>query len=206
MADALEQYIPDLTEHDWVRARDIVLDVVRKVRPQLSSYTDAALVNAVAHHVDWCVYVAGFDPDPSVLFRRDVIGAAVAAMPTSRTSTKGRRRSILFRVGEILGRIPIPSHLPTLAGATPTTPYWTTEIDRYVQANLAAAASAGHRSRTGAPRGTAGPAPAAADARVGEILDARTLLEDLRTTAPTRTTSPDFPGCTTVCSCASLGL
>jgi integrase len=133
VVDELEQYVPDLPEQDWARVRETVLEVVRRVRPQLSSYTDAALVNAVAHHVDWCVFVAGFDPETSALFRRDVIGAAVAAMPTSRTSSKGRRRSILFRVGEILGCIPVPSLLPTLAGATPTTPYSTAEIDELIR-------------------------------------------------------------------------
>lgn len=133
MVDALGQYIPDLPERDWASTREMVLGVVRNVRPQLSSYPDAALVNAVAHHVDWCVHVEGFDADATVLFRRDVIGAAVAAMPTLRTSSKGRRRSILFRVGEILGCIPVPSHLPTLAGATPTTPYSRAEIDELIR-------------------------------------------------------------------------
>ncbi len=133
MVDALEQYVPDLPAEDWARARQIVLDVVREVRPRVSSYPDAVLVNAVAHHVDWCVFVAGFDPDPHLLFRRDVIGAAIAAMPTTRTSTMGRRRSILFRVGEALGSIPVPSPLPTLAAATATTPYSRAEIDELIR-------------------------------------------------------------------------
>jgi integrase len=61
-------------------------------------------------------------------FRRDVIGAATANMPTRSTSAMGRRRSILLRIGEALGVIEIPHPLPRLAASEPTAPYAEDEV------------------------------------------------------------------------------
>ncbi len=124
---SLDQYAPDLPEVDWERIRDSVLAIVTQVQESLP-YPAAAVLNAVAHHVDWCVNVAGFDDDALTLFRRDVIGAGVAVMATERSSTMGRRRSILLRVGEALGSIPTVAPLPTLAAASPSAPYSPEEI------------------------------------------------------------------------------
>lgn len=126
--ESVRAYAPDLPAEDWALVRDTVLAVTERVLPQLT-YPAAALVNAVAHHVDWAVNVAGYECDAATIFRRDVIGAGVAAMYTAHSSSMGRRRSILLRVGETLGVIAVPTPLPSLAAASPTLPYREAEID-----------------------------------------------------------------------------
>jgi hypothetical protein len=121
-------YVPELPGDDWQRIEGFVRGVVAAVEPDLP-YPTAAVLNAVAHHVDWCVSIAGLPLNRDALFRRDIIGAAVAVMPTSKTSTQGRRRSLLFRVGEALGAIPVAPPLPPLAAASPSAPYTSPEID-----------------------------------------------------------------------------
>lgn len=129
--DSDVRYTPDLPEGDWEAIRDLVHTVVHTVKDDVP-YGEAALRNAIAHHVDWAVNVVGFAPVAHDLFRRDVIGAGVAAMPTSRSSSKGRRRSLLFRVGETLGAIPTLPALPTLAAASPSTPYTRDEVTQLI--------------------------------------------------------------------------
>ena len=125
---ASDAYDPHLPEDDWARVRAFVLAVVAEVEPALP-YPSASILNAVAHHVDWCVNIAGLPLARHDLFRRDVIAAAVAVMPTTQTSTKGRRRSLLLRVGEALGVIPATPALPPLSAANPSAPYTGNEID-----------------------------------------------------------------------------
>lgn len=122
-------YIPDLPSDAWGDIKDFVLTTVAKVRDRVP-YNDQALINAVARHVDWTVSIAGFDLDAQSLFRRDVIGAAVSLMPTTSTSTMGRRRSLLLRVGEVLGVIPVPTPLPPLAASSPSAPYSARDVEK----------------------------------------------------------------------------
>lgn len=124
----LATYMPDLPMTDWEMIQPFVAEVVAEAAPHLP-YPAAAVMNAVAHHVDWCVLVAGVPMDREELFSRDIIGAAVAVMPTTQSSSRGRRRSLLFRVGEALGAIPVSAPLPPLAAATPTAPYTALEIE-----------------------------------------------------------------------------
>ena len=132
MGDKRETYRPRLPDGDWVGIRPFVLSVVSDVESSLP-YPSASILNAVTHHVDWCVNTVGLDQDRKDLFRRDVIGAAVAMMPTRQGSTRGRRRSLLLRVGEALGTIPVPPALPPLAAATPSAPYTPNEVDEVVR-------------------------------------------------------------------------
>jgi hypothetical protein len=123
----VDRYEPDLPAQDWARVRLLVLSVVDEVASQLP-YPRPAVVNAVAHHVDWCVSVAGLTSDREHIFRRDVIGYAVDLMPTSSPSTRGRRRSILLRVGEQLGTISTTTALTPLSAAQPSRPYSPEEV------------------------------------------------------------------------------
>ncbi|CAN7228945.1 hypothetical protein LJR186_000858 [Microbacterium foliorum] len=134
--NAIATYEPHLPVRDWERIRPFVVSVVEQVESQLP-YSLAALLNAVTHHVDWCTNTAGVALRPGEIFRRDVIGAAIAMMPTAQSSTRGRRRSILLRVGEALGVIPVAPPLPPLAAASPSAPYTADEVDEVVRwANL----------------------------------------------------------------------
>lgn len=136
MANATETYEPHLPAHDWEIIRPFVLSVIDRVETQLP-YSNAALLNAVTHHVDWCSNTAGLALRETEMFRRDVIGAAISMMPTTQSSTRGRRRSILLRIGETLGVIRVAPPLPPLAAATPSAPYTTNEVDEVVRwANL----------------------------------------------------------------------
>lgn len=123
----VEEYIPDLPTEDWLRVRLVVLETVREVAALLP-YPLAAVMNAVAHHVAWCVNIAGYPLARDTLFRRDVIAYAVDNMPTSSPSTQGRRRSLMLRVGEQLGVIDAPRPLPPLRAAQPSQPYSGAEI------------------------------------------------------------------------------
>ncbi|TDL45284.1 hypothetical protein [Microbacterium oleivorans] len=125
----MDSYDPRLPLVAWDRISDFVRQVTTEITGQVP-YTDSAVLNAVAYHVDWCVNLAGFTLDRDDIFCREVIGAAVAAMPTAHSSSKGRRRSILFRVGETLGAIPVPPPLPPLAAAAATAPYSASEVDQ----------------------------------------------------------------------------
>ncbi len=128
----METYQPNLPTHDWETIRPFVLSVIEQVEPQLP-YSPAALLNAVTHHVDWCTNTAGVALRAGEIFRRDVIGAAISMMPTTQSSTRGRRRSILLRVGETLGAIPVAPPLPPLSAATPSAPYTANEVDEVVR-------------------------------------------------------------------------
>jgi hypothetical protein len=59
-----------------------------------------------------------------------VIGAAVAMMPTDKSSSMGRRRSLLLRVGEVLGVLPVMVSLPPLAAASPEMPYSPSQVQQ----------------------------------------------------------------------------
>lgn len=124
----IARYRPDLPEEDWAHIREFVVLAAADAIPKLS-YAEASVINAIAHHVDWCVNVAGYSLTRETLFRRDVIGAATAVMDTARDSTRGRRRSLLLRVGEVLGVIPRTPQLTPLSAAVPSTPYTVDEID-----------------------------------------------------------------------------
>lgn len=141
-----DTYLPDLPEDDWRAVRPFVHGIVTAVRSQLP-YPLASLMSAVARHVDWCVNVAYLPMDRETLFTRETIGAAVSMMPTQSQATKGTRRSLLLRVGEALGVIPIPSYLASLSAATPSTPYSPSEVEElstwaHTQASVASTRSA----------------------------------------------------------------
>lgn len=132
----VETYEPHLPSHDWETIRPFVLSVVEQVELHVP-YSTAALLNAVAHHVDWCTNTAGVALRSGEIFRRDIIGAAIAMMPTAQSSTRGRRRSILLRVGEALDVIPVAPPLPPLSAASPSAPYTANEVDEVFRwANL----------------------------------------------------------------------
>lgn len=128
MNGASESYLPSLPEADWASIRAFVLEAVDDVSAHVP-YPEVSILNAIAHHVDWCVNIVGLPQSREDLFRRDVIATAVAAMPTTQSSTRGRRRSLLLRVGEALGTIPVLPVLPPLSAATPSTPYTVNEVD-----------------------------------------------------------------------------
>ncbi|MGV2984406.1 hypothetical protein ACNPNP_11955 [Microbacterium sp. AGC85] len=123
----LVRYKPDLPQDDWLHIREFVVLAADDAIPRLA-YAEASVVNAIAHHVDWCVNVAGYSMTRETVFRRDVIGAAASVMATSHSSTRGRRRSLLLRVGEVLGVIPVARPLSPLAASTPSAPYTLDEI------------------------------------------------------------------------------
>lgn len=123
----VEDYRPDLPIDDWLRVRTFVLAVVKDVAQHVP-YPLASVTNAVASHVDWCVNVAGMPQERDSLFRWDVIAYAVDNMPTTSPSTKGRRRSLLLRVGERLGAVKAPPVMPPLPAAPPSQPYSPAEL------------------------------------------------------------------------------
>ena len=123
---SISDYVPDLPSDDWLAIRDFVVLAAREAIPQLT-YPDASVVNAIAHHVDWCVNVAGYSMTRETVFRRDVIGAAASMIPTTHSSSRGRRRSLMLRVGEVLGVIPRATPLSPLAAASPSAPYTNAE-------------------------------------------------------------------------------
>lgn len=127
-----EAYEPDLPEDAWATIRPFVLDVASELTEKLT-YSPAFTLSAVARHVDWCVNVAGLPLTREALFRRDVIAAAVAVMDTAKSSSKGRRRSLLLRAGEALEIIKVLPPLPPLAAASPATPYSGWEIDAAIR-------------------------------------------------------------------------
>lgn len=118
----VSHYSPDLPEDDWRYIRDFVTLAAREAIPQLS-YAEASVINAISHHVDWCVNVAGYSLARETIFRRDVIGAAASVMATTHSSSRGRRRSLMLRVGEVLDVIPRTKPLSPLAAASPSAPY-----------------------------------------------------------------------------------
>lgn len=122
-----DTYTPNLPEADWDEVREFVLNVVNEAK-RVVPYPLPSLTNAVAHHVDWAVNVAGYDMTRELLFSRDLIAASVILMPTTSPSTRGRRRSLLFRVGEALDILPTLTPLTPLSAATPTTPYSDSDI------------------------------------------------------------------------------
>ncbi|KQR49148.1 hypothetical protein ASF87_10155 [Microbacterium sp. Leaf161] len=124
----VDEYTPNLPTEDWLRVQQVVKDIVRDVAGILP-YSLAAVTNAVAHHVDWCVNVAGFPMAKESLFRRDVIAYAVDLMPTSSPSTRGRQRAILLRTGETLGTVDALPPLTPLSAAQPSAPYTPAEVE-----------------------------------------------------------------------------
>ena len=134
LAVDLIRYTPDLPEDDWQHIRTFVILAADDALPKLS-YAEGSVVNAIAHHVDWCVNVAGYSMTRETVFRRDVIGAATSVMSTTHSSSKGRRRSLLLRVGEVLGVIPVTKRLTPLAAASPRAPY--TQAEAYEVARWA---------------------------------------------------------------------
>lgn len=122
----LVRYTPDLPADDWQHIRTFVILAADDTIPKLT-YAEAAVVNAITHHVDWCVNVAGYPMTRETIFRRDVIGAATSVMATTHSSSKGRRRSLLLRVGEVLGVIPATRRLTPLAASSPSAPYTSSE-------------------------------------------------------------------------------
>lgn len=128
----ISEYVPDLPADDWLAIRDFVVGAARDAIPQVP-YPETAVMNAIAHHVDWCVNVAGYTLSRETVFRRDVIGAAATIMPTTHSSTRGRRRSLMLRVGEVLGIIPLATPMVPLAAASPSTPYTPPEVYEVVR-------------------------------------------------------------------------
>ncbi|WP_417540980.1 hypothetical protein [Microbacterium maritypicum] len=124
----VDDYTPDLPEEDWRRVEQFVRVLVRDALPHVPD-SPAAVTNAVARHVDWCVNVAGFRQEASALFRRDVIAYAVDLMPTSSPSTRGRQRALLLRIGEHLGFVEALPTLTPLSAAQPSRPYTAGEVD-----------------------------------------------------------------------------
>ncbi|MGN7948555.1 hypothetical protein ACTJKH_07405 [Microbacterium sp. 22215] len=124
----LKRYRPDLPEEEWAHIRKFVVLAADDALPGLN-YAEASVVNAIAHHVDWCVNGAGYSMTRETVFRRDVIGTATAVMDTTQNSTRGRRRSLLLRVGEALDVIPRTPQLTPLSAAKPSTPYTLDEVD-----------------------------------------------------------------------------
>lgn len=117
-----ENYTPALPAADWEQIRDFVLDTFHAVEGRVP-YPADFIMYTLTHHVDWCVHTIGLPMTREALFRRDVIGAAVQAETTHQVSSQGRRRSLLLRVGETLGAIPVLQALPSLPGASPSAPY-----------------------------------------------------------------------------------
>jgi integrase len=124
----VDRYTPDLPDDDWQRVESFVKNVVYDALPHVP-YSPAAVTNAVARHVDWCVNVAGLPVERGALLRRDVIAYAVDLMPTSSPSTRGRQRALLLRVGEHLGTVESLPPLSTLSAASPSQPYTAEEVD-----------------------------------------------------------------------------
>lgn len=120
-------YTPDLPAGDWAKVREFTFAVAIDVAPRVP-YPFESVMNAIAHHVDWCANIAGYPLEREAIFRRDVIAYAVDNMPTSSPSTRGRRRSLMLRVGEQLGVIDAPRPLPPLRAAPPSQPYSAAEI------------------------------------------------------------------------------
>lgn len=127
LAFVRDDYVPDLPADDWQDIRDFVLAAVADASAQLS-YPEASVMNAVAHHVDWCVNVAGYSLTRQIIFRRDIISAGALVMPSTNSGSRGQRRSLLLRVGEALGVIPVLPRLPPLAAASPSAPYTSDEV------------------------------------------------------------------------------
>lgn len=124
----MAEYRPELPTEEWEPIARFTQKVVREVAP-LVRYTEPDLLTAVSHHVHWCHLISGLPLKRKVLFRRDVIGAAVAMLAVHTEATMARRRSLLFRVGEALEVIPRPVPLPKLPGAPSSAPYSDREID-----------------------------------------------------------------------------
>lgn len=139
-------YRPAMADRDWALLQAFVLDAVARVRSDVP-YPQDVLLHVVAHHAHWVHLVAGMSLEISTVFRRDVIGYSVAMMPTRSSSTMGRTRSVLLRIGEALGVIETPSPLPRLAPAEPSDPYAHEEVEElrtwaYLQRDLEHRASA----------------------------------------------------------------
>jgi len=117
-----------LPADDWHAIRAFVTSVVAQASPRVA-YPRDALLSAITYHVFWAHRVAGLELDVDEVFRREVIGHAVAVMPTSSPSTMGRTRSLLLRVGEALGVIAVPPALPPLAAADASAPYSASEVE-----------------------------------------------------------------------------
>ncbi|MEW2014077.1 MULTISPECIES: hypothetical protein [Microbacterium] len=120
MAD--DEYRPQINPVLWADIRPFVIATVNAVEPALP-YERMILLTAVAHHVAWVRLRTGPVLDFSHVYSRSMVGASVGDMRPATPSTKGRRRSILLRVGEAVGAIPTSATLPHLSASTATTPY-----------------------------------------------------------------------------------
>jgi len=122
-------YEPRMDSETWAQIRTFVVTCVDAV-VDVVPYSRQTLLTALAHHVAWVWLQAGSGLDPAQVFTRRMVGASVAAMKPATASTMGRRRSILLRVGEVVGAIQKQPELPRLTSSTSTTPYTTLEITR----------------------------------------------------------------------------
>jgi hypothetical protein len=139
-------YTPLIPRRDWAVLSPFVLGVVADVREDLT-YPEKALLHTITHHAHWTHLVAGFTLDRSIVFKRDVIAYSVSMIPTRSPSTMGRARSMLLRVGEVLGAIDVPAPLPRLRAADPSAPYSPADLEElrawaYCQRNAHLQASA----------------------------------------------------------------
>lgn len=117
-----DDYRPQINPVLWADIRPFVIDTVNAVE-QTVPYERTVLLTAVAHHVAWVRLRTGPVHDFSHVYSRSMVGASVSDMRPATPSTKGRRRSILLRVGEAVGAIPASATLPQLTASTSTTPY-----------------------------------------------------------------------------------
>lgn len=62
----ISAYVPDLPDDDWQHIREFVARAAQDAMPPLA-YSEPSVVNAIAHHVDWCVNVAGPLSAPRVI-------------------------------------------------------------------------------------------------------------------------------------------
>lgn len=115
-------YRPTIDPRRWAPIEAFVTEIVDEAAPALP-YSRASLLTAVAHHVAWVRAQSGPLSGTQAVFSREMIGASVADMAPATPSTKGRRRSILLRVGEALGAVDRASELPPLSASSSTTPY-----------------------------------------------------------------------------------
>lgn len=125
--NTLEDYTPRLPSEEWAEIRDFALDVVGEVVGQIS-YAPKRVLNAAAHHVHWCVNVQGLPATREVVFRKDVIAVSIGRLHEVTAHSRGTFRSILLRVAETLGVVPVEAYLPGLGSSNAPRPYSPAEV------------------------------------------------------------------------------
>lgn len=125
--NTLEDYTPRLPSEEWAEIRDFALDVVGEVVGQIS-YAPKRVLNAAAHHVHWCVNVQGLPATREVVFRKDVIAVSIGRLHNVTAHSRGTFRSILLRVAEALGVVPVEPYLPGLGASSAPRPYSPAEV------------------------------------------------------------------------------